>query len=194
MLAQPLIWRFAWKKATRQAGVYWRSFRRWPSVALVRYYVLFFIRLSSRRVHVAGITPQPHAGWMKQIARNIADPMDGFLLGIRYLIMDRDAIFTKEFRSFLTQEGVKAVRLPVRSPNLNAHAERFVRSIKEGCLDRMIFFGEDSLRKAINEFLEFYHHEHNHQGLGNRLIDPQGDVGSTNGFVACRERLGGLLR
>ena len=68
----------------------------------------------------AGITAQPHAGWIKQIARNLTDPMDGFLLGIRYLIMDRDAIFTKEFRGFLKQEGVKAVRLPARSPNLNA--------------------------------------------------------------------------
>ncbi|MHC4407295.1 MAG: integrase core domain-containing protein [Planctomycetota bacterium] len=120
--------------------------------------------------------------------------MDGFLLGVRYLIMDRDAIFTKAFRSFLEQEGVKAVRLPARSPNLNAHAERFVRSIKEGCLDRMIFFGEDSLRRAINEFMEFYHHERNHQGLGNRLIDPRDEIGSTDGSVSCRKRLGGLLR
>jgi transposase InsO family protein len=120
--------------------------------------------------------------------------VDGFLLGVRYLIMDRDAIFTKAFRSFLEQEGVKAVRLPARSPNLNAHAERFVRSIKEGCLDRMIFFGEDSLRRAINEFMEFYHHERNHQGLGNRLIDPRDEIGSTDGSVSCRKRLGGLLR
>jgi transposase InsO family protein len=76
----------------------------------------------------------------------------------------------------------------------NAYAERFVRSIKEGCLNHMIFFGEDSLRTAINEFVEFYHHERNHQGLGNRLIDPLEPVGSADGTVACRERLGGLLR
>ncbi len=166
----------------------------WSCVGLTRYYVLFFIRLSSRCVHVAGITPQPHAGWIKQIARNITDPVDGFLLGIRYLIMDRDAIFTAEFRSFLKEEGVKAVRLPPRSPNLNAYAERFVRTIKEGCLDRMIFFGERSLLNAINEFVEFYHHERNHQGLRNRLIDPRHEIGSPDGSVLCQNRLGGLLR
>ncbi len=165
----------------------------WTTCGLVRYYVLFLIKLSSRHVHVAGITPQPHAGWIKQIARNVTDPVDGFLLGIRYLIMDRDAIFTAEFRSYLKQEGVKAVRLPPRSPNLNAYAERFVRTIKETCLDRMIFFGERALWKAIKEFVAFYHHERNHQGLGNRLIDPPEELGATDGLVTCRERLGGVL-
>ena len=96
--------------------------------------------------------------------------MDGFLLSIRYLIMDRDAIFTMEFRSFLKLEGINAVRLPPRSPNLNAYAERFVRAIKETCLNRMIFFGEVTLRRAINEFVDYYHRERTHQGLGNRLI------------------------
>ena len=112
----------------------------------------------------------------------------------RYLIMDRDTIFTTEFRGFLKREGVKAVRLPPRSPNLNAYAERFLRTIKESCLNRMIFFGESSLRTAINEFLTHYHHERNHQGLANRLIDPGENVGVTEGSIACRERLGGLLR
>jgi hypothetical protein len=166
----------------------------WSRFGLTRYYVLFFIKLSNRRVHVAGITPHPHASWIKQIARNTTDPVDGFLLGIRYLIMDRDTIFTAEFRSFLKQEGIKAVRLPSRSPNLNAYAERFVRTVKESFLNRMIFFGERSLRNAINEFLKFYHHERNHQGLGNRLIDHREELGVTEGSVACRERLGGLLR
>ena len=156
--------------------------------------MLFFIRLSSRCVHIAGITQQPHGSWIKQIARNVTDPIDGFLSDTRYLIMDRDAIFTAEFRNFLKQEGVKSVRLPPRSPNLNAHAERFVRTIKESCLNRMIFFGENSLRTAIHEFVEFYQHERNHQGLGNRLIDPAEEVGATEGPIACRERLGGLLR
>ncbi len=108
--------------------------------------------------------------------------------------MDRDTIFTAEFRNYLKQEGIKAVRLPARSPNLNAYAERFVRSIKESCLNRMIFFGEDSLRRAIKEFLEFYHRERNHQGLSNRLIDPSDEVGVTEGSIACRQRLGGMLR
>ena len=166
----------------------------WTMNGLVRYYVLFFIKLSTRRVHVAGITANPHANWIKQIARNVTDPFDGFLLGTRYLIMDRDTIFTMEFRSFLKQEGVKPVRLPPRSPNLNAYAERYVRTIKESCLDRMIFFGEDSLRRAINEFVRYYHHERNHQGLGNRILDPQEQICISDGSVECRERLGGLLR
>ncbi len=166
----------------------------WTMNGLVRYYVLFFIKLSTRRIHVAGITANPHANWINQIARNVTDPIDGFLLGTRYLIMDRDGIFTAEFRNFLKQEGVKSVRLPPRSPNLNAYAERFVRSIKESCLNRMIFFGEDSLRRAINEFVEFYHHERNHQGLGNRILDPQEQICNSDGSVECRERLGGLLR
>ena len=166
----------------------------WTPGGLVRYYILFFIKLSTRRICIAGITPQPHSNWIKQVARNITDPVDGFLLGVHYLIMDRDTIFTAEFRSHLERETVKAVRLPPRSPNLNAYAERFVRTIKESCLDRMIFFGERTLWNAINELVEFYHHERNHQGLGNRLIDPPEGIGVTRGLVACRERLGGVLR
>ena len=137
--------------------------------------------------------PSAPAGSSRSLG-TITDPIDGFLLGMRHLIMDRDAIFTAESHKFLKQEGIKAVRLPPRSPNLNAHAERFVRTIKEGCLNRMIFFGEDSLRRAINEFLTHYHHERNHQGLGDRLLDPGGEVGVTKGPIACRQRLGGLLR
>jgi len=89
---------------------------------------------------------------------------------------------------------VKVVRLPARSPNLNAYAERFVRTIKESCLNQMIFFSEESLRRAIDEFVEHYHHERNHQGLGNRQIAPLTEVGSLVGHVACRERLGGVLK
>ena len=145
-------------------------------------------------MHVAGITEYPHGEWMNQIGRNLTDAFDGFLLDVHYLILDRDTIYTEAFRELLKQAGIKVIRLPPRSPNLNAYAERFVRTIKESCLDRMIFFGERSLRKAINEFVEFYHHERNHQGLGNRLIDPREEVGASEGSIACRERLGGLLR
>ncbi len=166
----------------------------WSRVGLTRYYVLFLIKLSSRRVRVAGITEYPHGEWMNQIGRNLTDAFDDFLLDVRYLILDRDTLYTEAFRDMLKQAGIKVVRLPPRSPKLKAYAERFVRTIKEGCFDRMIFFGERSLRNAIREFLEHYHHERNHQGLGNRLIDPQDEIGSADGSVACRERLGGLLR
>ena len=166
----------------------------WSCLGLTRYYVLFFIKLSSRRVHVAGINKRPHGEWMKQIGRNVTDNVDGFLSDARFVILDRDSLYTDAFRNLLKQAGVNVIRWPPRSPNLNAYAERFVRTIKETCLDRMIFFGEFPLRKAINEFLEYYHHERNHQGIGNRLIDPLVVVGSADGAVAGRERLGGVLR
>ena len=94
----------------------------------------------------------------------------------------------------LAEAGVEPVRLPPRSPNLNAYAERFVRSVKDECLNRMIFFGERSLRKATREFAAHYHAERNHQGLNNRLIQPNGREGLTCGEIDCAQRLGGMLR
>ena len=122
------------------------------------------------------------------------DREDGFLKGSRYLLLDRDTKFTEAFQRTLRESGVEPVLLPPRSPNLNAHLERFMRSIKDECLAKMIFFGESSLRNAVGQFLEHYHAERNHQGLENRLIDPGAEVARTSGTVQCRERLGGLLR
>ncbi len=140
------------------------------------------------------IEPEPDSEWMKQIGRNLTDASDGFLLGKRYLIFDRDSVFTKDFRTILKAAGVKPVVLPPRSPNLNAYAERFVRSIKEGCLNGIIFFGEQSLRRAITEFMTHYHKKRNHQGLENRLIDPEEGVGQVVGQIERRARLGGMLK
>ena len=112
--------------------------------------------------------------WMSQVARNLSDAAEGFLTGKRYLIHDRDPMFTAEFQEILKGTGMQSVKLPPRSPNLNAHAERFVRTIKESCLERMILFGEESLRKATHEFVVHYHHERNHQGLGDRLVIREG--------------------
>ena len=134
--------------------------------------MLFFIELSTRKVEIAGIATAANGLWMSQMGRNLTDIVDGILSGKGYLIHDRDPLFTAEFLQMLADLGVKSVKLPPRSPNLNAHAERFVRSIKESCLERMIFFGEDALRKGIREFVLHYHGERNHQGLGNRLILP----------------------
>ena len=161
---------------------------------LVTYYVLFFIELSTRRVHVAGITPNPDGRFMLQVARNLTDAFDGFLLEMRYLILDRDGKYTEGFRDFLTDSGTNIMRLPARSPNLNAYAERFVLSVKTECLDRMIFFTESSLRRAIASYLAHYHGERCHQGLGNRLIAGDDSVGERSGAIRCRERLGGVLR
>jgi putative transposase len=115
-------------------------------------------------------------------------------MGKRYLIHDRDPLFTAEFQDILASVGVAAVKLPPQSPNLNAYAERFVRSIKESCLDRLIFFGEDSLRTAVREFVAHYLRERHHQGLGNQLIVPETSEPGNTGAIHCRERLGGMLK
>ena len=155
--------------------------------------MLFIIDPSSRRVEIAGLGRQANGLWMSQVARNLSDATDGFLVGKRYLIHDRDPLYTAEFLETLETGGVKSVKLLPRPPNLNAHAERFVRTIKESCLERMILFGEGSLRKALHEIVEHYHRERNHQGLGNRLIiEDNAGVGSI-GAIRCRQRLGGML-
>jgi putative transposase len=166
----------------------------WGPCGLVTFYVFFVIELATRRIDIAGITSSPSEPWMMQIGRNLTDPLDGSLAEKRFLILDRDSKFSTAFRNRLKDASVDVVRLPYRSPNLNAYAERFVRSIKDECLDRMIFFGERSLRKATREFAAHYHTERNHQGLNNRLIESNGRQDPDYGEVGCVERLGGMLR
>ncbi len=114
----------------------------WTPRGLVTYYVLFVISIADRVVHVAGITNRPDESWMLQIGRHLLDAEDGVLAGKRYLIVDRDTKYSKRFRDFIAEGGTEVVRLPPLSPNLNAFAERFVRSIKEECLTKMIFVGQ----------------------------------------------------
>ncbi len=159
---------------------------------LVRYFVLFVIDIKTRRVQIAGAVRQPHGAWMMQVARNLTDDVDGFLKGTRYLIHDRDPLFTDAFREVLRQAGVECLMLPAHSPNLNAFAERFVLSIKSECLSKLVPLGERHLRNAITEFVDHYHVERNHQGLENRLITPAAPV-NDNAPIVRRERLGGLL-
>jgi transposase InsO family protein len=131
---------------------------------------------------------------MKQVARNLTDGLDGFMQGCRYLIHDRSSLFTPEFRLIVGSVGIETVRFPARAPNLNAYAERFVRTIKEECLERMVLIGEGSLRRAISEFVVHYHTERNHQSLENKIIRPEFLAIPSAGEVRCRERLGGMLR
>ena len=160
---------------------------------LVRYVVLFVMKLKTRTVEVAGITRQPGGSWMTQVARNLTDADDGFLRGMEYLILDRDPLYTAAFRDLLRDSGVKPLLLPARSPNLNAFAERFVGSIKSECLDRIVPLGEKHLRAAVRAFVDHYHEERPHQGLGNELIAPK-TTSLGPGPVRCRERLGGVLK
>ena len=140
----------------------------WTLGGLVTYYVLFFIHLSSRKVHVAGVTPHPDEQWMKQVARNV---------------------------TMINAAGVKRVVLPPRSPNVNAYTERWIRSVKEECLARLILFGEKALQHALTEYGTHYHHERNHQGKGNVLLFPSSSADcESQGPIQCRERLGGLLQ
>jgi putative transposase len=166
----------------------------WTKGGLVTYYLLFVMEIATRRVHFAGCSVSPDEAWMMQIGRNLTDTFDGFLDGKRYVLMDRDGKFCPAFRAILKDEDIQSVHLPPRSPNLNSHLERFHRSLKEECLDRMVLFGEKSLRKAIKTFLEHFHAERNHQGLANRVIEPGEEVNRRDGEVLCRERLGGMLR
>jgi putative transposase len=193
----------------RRTGMSWAQFRKrhWEVLAatdfftvevatwhgLVTYYALVVMELATRRVHVSGITPHPTDVFMQQCARQLTDAFDGFLLGTRFLIHDRDGKLAYGFDRILRTSGVEPVVLPPRSPNLNAYCERFVRSIREEVLHQMIIMGEESLRVALTQYPAHYHAERNHQGLGNQLIQPAGVGGRQTGRVIRRERLGGLL-
>ena len=163
---------------------------------LVTYYVLLVMDPATRRVHLAGITHSPNETWMKTIALHLTMADAGFLNGKRFLIHDRDTKFTAAFRRILEDAGTECLVLPPHSPNLNAFAERWVRSIRSECLRRLIPFGERSLWNAVEEYLRHYHAERNHQGLANRIIapSPEDRVGAAIGPIRCRERLGGLLK
>jgi transposase InsO family protein len=165
----------------------------WTFLSLQRFLVLFFIELSTRRVRIASIVRQANGLWMSQVARDLTDPVDGPLSEKRYLIHDRDPLFTVDFLKMLAPKRIESVRLPPRSPNLNAYAERFVRTIEESCLDHLVLFGEASLRKTDREFIGHDHSERNHQGLGYHLIAPELCPLMSDGPVQRRKRLGGLL-
>jgi transposase InsO family protein len=160
----------------------------WTLGGLKTYYVLFFLELKSRRVHFACLTTNPTDVFMGKAAEGAA----GFLQGCRYLIHDRDTKYSLRFKIVMEAAGVGLIRTPFQAPNANAYAERFVRSIKDECLGRMILFGEGHLRRAIDEYLAHYHSERNHQGIGNELIDARSS--SRFGDVRCADRLGGMLR
>jgi hypothetical protein len=132
---------------------------------------------------------------MTQMARNLTMAEWGFLTPGQYLIHDRDGKFCPVFQELIKAAGVTLIKLPPRSPNLNAHAERWVRSVKEEVLSRLILFGEDALRKVLNEYGTHYHQERNHQGKGNELLislPSQEALGTSS--IRTRERLGGLLK
>jgi len=165
----------------------------WSWRGLLTPYVLFVIELATRRVRIAGITVQPDGSWMLQMGRNLLDAFDGPLVDKRHLILDRDTKYCAEFRQMLAREGIQVIRLPPRAPNLNAYAERWIRSVREECLSKLILIGQGMLRRALRAYDAHYHLERNHQGLGNVLITPRPASAHQNGPIARRPRLGGIL-
>jgi len=194
---------------TRKGTTTWKTFLKahWDSIAAIDFttvevwtrdgltmlYILVAMRLKTRRVEIAGVTANPDGDWVGQMARNLT-ASGGFLAGASHVLVDRDTKFLP-LRTYLNgMTDTDVVLLPPRSPNLNAHLERYMRSVKSECLDRMIFFGRRSLESALEQSVAHYHTERNHQGLGNRIIEAGDEVGRDAGDVRCRERLGGMLR
>jgi hypothetical protein len=161
---------------------------------LQRYSVLVIMELCTRRVRIGGLVAEPTGQWVEQVTRGLVDGFEGVLAGKKYLIHDRGAVFTEKFRIILAACGVETVKLPARSPNLNANLERWIRGIREECLNHLILFSERALKTAIAEYVTHFHTERPHQGLGNKIIAPEFENGSKAGEVICRKRLGGLLK
>ena len=154
---------------------------------------MFFIEVKTRKVIIGGITPYPNGEWMAQVARNLTG-WDCELAEAKYLIHDRDTKYTKQFDSMMKSSGVKPLKLPPMSPNLNAFAERWVKSVKNEILDKQVLFGKKSLQYVLREYLAHYHQERNHQGLDNTIPFPAEEVGNVEGDIKTKKRLGGLLK
>jgi putative transposase len=196
----------------RAKGVSWSQFIRshlevlaavdfftaevWTAAGLSTYYVLSCMRVASRQVCIAGITTSPDQHWMEQMARNLSLAEVGFLNGCRFLLHDRDTKFCAAFDGLLEAAGIASIKLPPHSPNLNAHLERWHRSVQEECLSKLILFGEGSLRHALCQYVPHFHTERHHQGKDNVVLfpSPADRVGEATGEIRTRERLGGLLR
>ena len=171
----------------------------WTSCGLVAYYVLFFMHVRTRRIVIADATPHPDTEWVAQQARNVTG-FDGALQSATHLVHDRDGKYPKAFNMILQSAGIKPVRLPPHSPNLNAFAERFVHTVKKECLEQLVLVEEHSIFKALHEFEAHYMTERPHQGIGNRLVEPKAPgayIPSQQDRLLeweCRQRLGGLLK
>lgn len=162
----------------------------------VRHMVFFVIELKTRIVHIAGIRVNPDEAWMIQMLRNLCDSTDGFLRDAKYLVHDRDPLFTKKWKLILSSSGIKSVAIPAQSPNCYPHAERFIKSIRNECLDHFIVFGGAHLRHLVCEYVTHYNAERYHQGLGGNLL--VNDVSAANDkhateVVKSRSRLSGTL-
>ena len=170
----------------------------WTTGGLVEFFVLFFINIATRRVHVAGMTPNPNSAWMAQQARNMNSFFDELPERPTLLIRDHDSKFTAEFDAILKSEGIETKKVGPRAPNLNPYAERWVQTVRQECLEHFIVFGEAHLRHILGNYETYYNEERAHQGVGNTRLRRFGEKEPPNeiaeGAIHCRERLGGLLK
>ena len=166
----------------------------WTKRGLVTHYVFFVIHHATRMVEIAGVTPNPGGNFMAQVARNLTDHVDGFLRDKKFLILDNDSLFAKQFCGTLEDAGVKIVRTAFQAPNMNSVAERWVQTVKRECSSKLILFGEQHLRRSLNSFVDHYHQDRPHQSLGNAPIEPRLGQPPSEGEIVADERLGGLLR
>ena len=193
------------KPAPRRSGPSWRSFLRQQAasvlacdfftvetISLHRFYVLFFIELGSRRVHVAGCTTKPTGAWATQQARNLC--FSGLFERMCFLIHDRDSKFSAAFDEVFRSEGIKVIHTPIRAPQANAYAERFVRTVRAECLDWLLILGRRHLERVLRVYTAHYNRERPHRGLA--LLAPEsasadGQLGT--GEIKRGDRLGGLI-
>jgi putative transposase len=165
-------------------------------IALKRLYVLFFIELETRRVHLAGVTPNPNGAWVTQQARNAVMALDESGMQPRVLVHDRDTKYSGEFDEVFRSEGIRVVRTPVRAPRANAYAERWVRTLRRECLDSLLILGWRHLERVLVEYARHYNHHRPHRGLRQRApthdaappLEPQ-----RLPQIERHDRLGGLL-
>jgi transposase InsO family protein len=191
--------------APRRSGPSWRQFLRQQATTIIacdfftvetlslrRFYVLFFIELDSRRVHLAGCTTNPSGAWVTQQARNLS--FTGVFERVRFLIHDRDSKFAGSFDEAFRSEGIRVIHTPIRAPQANAYAERFVRTIRAECLDWLLIIGRRHLETALRAYTTRYNRERPHRGLA--LLTPDStsaDPPPSRGEIKRRDRLGGLI-
>lgn len=193
---RPTTWReFLRSHAGDIAGMDFFTTEVWTPRGLVTHYTLFAIQHGSRRVHVAGTTVNPDEAFMTQVARNLTDSFDGFLRSTRHLLIDRDTKFCESFRRILEDAGVRVTTTAYLAPNMNAFAERWVKSVKTELLSRRIFFGTRSLERALADFVAHYNEDRPHQGIGNRPISGDADIRPADLHgIAVDEKQGGILK
>jgi putative transposase len=196
--------------APRRTTMTWRAFLREQAAGIVacdffavdtiwlrRLYVLFFLELDTRRVHLAGVTANPGGLWVTQQARNLLLALEERTRRVRFLLRDRDAKFCRSFDDVFRSKGVEVLLTPVQAPNANAHAERWIRTVRAECLDWLLIIGQRHLDRVLRVYVEHYNQHRPHRALGLESPDPPDEITTIaedqRGRVHRRDLLGGLL-